>query len=208
MENLTKEEIENDLKSYRTIIDDDNIRIKDKIKKALQSNPYIKYVLRNMGDTDEAEDIDNDDDDIFDTNIIPYFAIFDTQTEVDNFICFETSTDEIKKYSGGTTKFMQIIFKVYCHSRSVKNEKLGMALHDVLSALLKDQFDYTDIFGMKIHCVSDVPTLVDNRYVCRTIIFQSTTDNNVAKTVNGTPRLINKQRGLSIDDDSIRIKTK
>lgn len=208
MENLTKEEIENDLKSYRTIIDDDNIRIKDKIKKALQSNPYIKYVLRNMGDTDEAEDIDDDDDDIFDTNIVPYFAIFDTQTEVDNFICFETSTDEIKKYSGGATKFMQIIFKVYCHSRSVKNEKLGMALHDVLSALLKDQFDYTDIFGMKIHCVSDVPTLVDNRYICRTIIFQSTTDNNVAKTVNGVPRLINKQRDLSIDDNSIRIKTK
>lgn len=207
MVELTKEQIENDLKSYRTIIDDDNIRIKDKIKKALQSNPYIRYVLMNMGDTDEIDEIDlEDDDDIFDKNIVPYFAIFDTQTEVDNFICFETSTDEIKKYSGGTTKFMQIIFKVYCHSRSVKNEKLGMALHDVLSALIKDQFDYTDMFGMKIHCVSDVPTLVDNRYICRTIIFQSATDNNVAKTVNGIPRLINKQRGHLITDEGIRNK--
>lgn len=206
MGNLTKEEIENDLKSYRTIIDDDNIRIKDKIKKALQSNPYIKYVLRNMGDTEETEDIDDDDDDIFDINIVPYFAIFDTQTEVSNFICFETSYDEIQRYSSGTIKLMQVIFKVYCHSRSVKNEKLGMALHDLISALIKDQFDYTDMFGMKIHCVSDVPTLVDNRYICRTIVFQATTDNNVVKTVNGIPRLINKQRGHLITDEGIRNK--
>ena len=204
MEELTNEQIEKDLRSYRTIIDSDNIRIKNIIKNKLESNPYIKYALNHVK---HDEDYDEDDDDNNVSNILPYYAVFDTQTEVDNFLCFETSYDELQRYDK-TKKLQQIIFYILCHSRSVNDDILGMARHDVIAELVKDQFDYTDIFGMKIHCVSDKPGLVDSRYVSRTLIFESVTDNNVAKTVNGVPRLINKQRGLSISDDAIRVKTK
>ena len=204
MAELTNEQIEKDLKSYRTIIDSDDIRIKNIIKNKLESNPYIKYALNHVK---HDEDYDDDDDDNNVSNILPYYAVFDTQTEVDNFLCFETSYDELQRYDK-TKKLQQIIFYILCHSRSVNDEILGMARHDLISSLVRDQFDYTDIFGMKIHCVSDKPGLVDSRYVSRTLIFEATTDNNVAKTVNGVPRLINKQRGLSISDDAIRVKTK
>ena len=203
VEKITKEEIEKDLKSYRTIIDSDNIRIKNIIKNKLQSNPYIQYVLNHTKNEDVFEEEDDDDNNI--SNILAYYAVFDTQTEVDNFICFETSYDELQRYDK-TKKLQQIIFYVLCHSRSVNDLELGMARHDVLGELIKDQFDYTDIFGMKIHCVSDKPGLVDSRYVSRTLIFESITDNNVAKTVNGIPRLINKQRGHLITDEGIRNK--
>ena len=203
---LTKEQIEADLKSYRTIIDSDDIRIKNIIKQKLESNPYIKYVL-NPSIYENGYNDEEEDDDALTSNIIPYYAVFDTQTEVDNFVCFETSYDELQRYDK-TKKLQQIIFYILCHSRTANDEVLGMARHDLLAALILDQFDYTDDFGMKIHCVSDKPGLVDSRYVSRTLIFESITDNNVAKTVNGIPRLINKQRGLLVDDDSIRIKTK
>ena len=205
MEKLTNEQIEKDLRSYRTIIDSDNIRIKNIIKNKLESNPYIKYALNHV--KRDGEYVDYDDDDNVVSNILPYYAVFDTQTEVDNFLCFETLYDELQRYDK-TKKLQQIIFYILCHSRSVNDEILGMARHDLISSLVRDQFDYTDIFGMKIHCVSDKPGLVDSRYVSRTLIFESITDNNVAKTVNGVPRLINKQRGLSISDDAIRVKTK
>ena len=204
LEQLTNEQIENDLRSYRTIIDSDNIRIKNMIKNKLESNPYIKYALNHVKHDD---DYDEDDDDNITSNILPYYAVFDTQTEVDNFLCFETSYDELQRHNG-TFKLQQIIFYVLCHSRSVNDSTLGMARHDLISALLKDQFDYTDIFGMKIHCVSDKPGLVDSRYVSRTIVFEAITDNNIVKTVNGIPRLINKQRGHLITDEGIRNKSK
>ena len=204
MEKLTNEQIENDLRSYRTIIDSDNIRIKNMIKNKLESNPYIKYALNHVKHDD---DYDEDDDDNITSNILPYYAVFDTQTEVDNFLCFETSYDELQRHNG-TFKLQQIIFYVLCHSRSVNDEILGMARHDMLASLIRDQFDYTDIFGMKIHCVSDKPGLVDSRYVSRTIVFEAITDNNIVKTVNGVPRLINKQRGHLITDEGIRNKSK
>lgn len=200
---LTKEQIIKDMQSYRTIVDSDDIRIKNIIKNKLESNPYIKYVLNPTGyEVGEEED---DDDSPFESNIIPYYAVFDTQTEVDNFICFETSYDELQRYNK-CMKLQQIIFYVLCHSRSVDDKVLGMARHDALSALLIDQFDYTTVFGNRIHLVSNKPGLVDSRYVSRTLIFESITDNNLARTVDGIPRLINKQRDILIDDESIRRK--
>ena len=204
MAELTKEQIEADLKSFRTIVDSDDIRIKNTIKQKLESNPYIKYVL-NPAIYEDGYNEEEEDDDALVSNIIPYYAVFDTQTEVDNFICFETSYDELQRYNK-CFKLQQIIFYILCHSRSVDDKELGIAKHDLLAALLIDQFDYTTVFGSRIHLVSDKPGLVDSRYVSRTLIFESITDNNLARTVDGVPRLINKQRDILIDDESIRRK--
>ena len=53
-------------------------------------------------------------------------------------------------------------------------------------------FNWSSEFGSKIMLVSDVPSVVDNNYACRTLSFEQTTDNNVVKTTDGVPRLINK----------------
>jgi len=201
VDKVTEEQIVKDLKSYRTIVDSDDIRIKNIVKNKLQENPYIQYVLNHGKDMD----FDEEDDDFNAKNILPYYAVFDTQTEVDNYICIETSYDELMRYNKAF-KYQQLIFYVMCHSRSVNDEILGMAKHDLLAALILDTFDYTNFFGSKIHCVSNKPGLVDSRYVSRTLIFENISDNNLARTVEGEPRLINKNRGIVVSDEGIRHK--
>lgn len=201
VDKITEKEIIKDLKSYRTIVDSDDIRIKNIIKNKLQENPYIQYVLNHGKDVN----LDEEDDDFNANNILPYYAIFDTQTEVDNYICIETSYDELMRYNKAF-KLQQVIFYVMCHSRSVNDEVLGMAKHDLLAALILDAFDYTNYFGAKIHCVSNKPGLVDSRYVSRTLIFENISDNNLVRTVEGEPRLINKNRGIVVSDEGIRHK--
>jgi hypothetical protein len=58
-----------------------------------------------------------------------------------------------------------------------------------------DIFNWSNIFGGQIHCVSDLPSVTDNDYATRTIIFEQLTDNNLAKTRNGNPVII--PRGLN-----------
>lgn len=196
---LSEEEIAN-LRSFRTILDSDDVRIKEIIKKKLLSNRYIAHVLNPEIDEDSI-------DDLFGVNILPYYTVDPTQTNVDNFICYETAYNELPKYNK-TVKMQQIIFYILCHVRNANDKDAYVAKHDLLAALLLDQFDYTNYFGPKIKCVSNVPRIVDNTYVERTLVFEQQTDTNLVKTIEGVPRLANKQRGLSITDESIRNKSK
>ena len=50
-------------------------------------------------------------------------------------------------------------------------------------------FNWTNLFGKKIHCVSNEPSVVDSDCACRTLIFEQLTDNNLAKTVGGVTRI-------------------
>ena len=63
----------------------------------------------------------------------------------------------------------------------------------MLAALIQNQFNYTNYFGRKIQLISDMETIVDGNYACRTLTFEQITDNNVTKTYGGTPEIINKK---------------
>ena len=77
-----------------------------------------------------------------------------------------------------------------CEEKNNIEKKTGIARHDLIGALILDIFNWSNLFGEQIHCVSDVPGVTDNDYSTRTIIFEQRTDNNLAKTRNGTPIII------------------
>ena len=184
------------LLQFKGDIDSDDIKVKETIKRILLDNKLIIYALNNK----ELEDEEADPEDYFGVNILPYYMISPVQHNVQNFLCYEVRYDMAQAYQyskshnslNPTVKTLSIIFTILCHHRNLVDEETGIARHDLLAALVQDQFNWSSEFGSKIMLVSDVPSVVDNNYACRTLSFEQTTDNNVVKTTDGIPRLINK----------------
>lgn len=183
----TKEDREA-LLAIKGSLDSDDIKIKEKIKQVLLNNRYIVHVLNNK----ELEENDAEPDDYFGVNILPYYMINPTQTNIQNFICYEVSYDEVGRWNPAI-KTQQIIFYILCHHNNLIDEETGMARHDLLASILQTDFNYTNYFGKKITLVSNVPSVVDTHYACRTLIFEQTVDNNLVKTRKSIPMLANKE---------------
>lgn len=184
------------LLDFKKNYDSDDIRIKEKIKQLLLDNRYIIHVLNNK----ELEENDCEPDEYFGINILPYYLVTPTQTNVENFICFEISYNEASSFRynkshsslNSTIKNLNIVFYILCEQKNIIDKETGIARHDLLAALLQDQFNWTNYFGSKIMLVSDEPSVVDNNYACRVLTFAQTTDNNIVKTGENGPRLANK----------------
>ena len=166
-------------------VDSDDIRYKEIIKKSLIDNDLIIYLLNNK----ELEDSEADPSDYLGVNILPYFLIHPTQHNVQNFICYEIGFRELERYNS-KMKQLQITFYILCEEKNNIEKRTGIARHDLIGALILDIFNWSNLFGGQIHCVSDLPSVTDNDYATRTIIFEQLTDNNLAKTRNGTAQII------------------
>ena len=183
----TKEDSER-LKRFRTVIDNDNTRNKEVIKEKLLQNRELIHVLNNK----ELEEAESEPDDYFGVNILPYYMVHPTQTNVQNFVCFETGFDEINRYNGAI-KIGQIYFYILCEQKNLIDDETGLARHDLLGAIVMEQFNYTNYFGKKIKCVSDKASVVDGDYACRTLIFEQETPADIVRTTNAQARLYNKE---------------
>ena len=73
------------LRSLKTLNDNDNIRVKEIIKKQLIKDDMIIYLLNNK----ELEEQEADPSDYLGVNILPYYLIHPTLHNVQNFICYE-----------------------------------------------------------------------------------------------------------------------
>ena len=176
------------LLDFKLYTDCDEIRVKEKIKKMLSENELIAYAL---GDK-EKQDEDYSPDEYFGDNILAYYLISEVQTHVKNFICYEVSYDMAQSYQyskshkslNSTIKTLNIIFHILVDEKDILDRNLGNTpRHDLLAALIQDQFNWCNEFGGKLMLVSDVPSTVDKHYACRTLVFQQTTDNNIVKTL-------------------------
>lgn len=179
---LTEKEIA-ELRAYRNIPDEDDIRYKQVIKEMLINNNKIIYLLHN----EELEKSDADSDEYLDTNILPYYMVNPTQSEVKNFICFETSFEEVSRYNS-VIKNQQVIFYILCHQKDITEKYTSTARHDLIAAVLIDMFQGSNIFGTQLKLMSDKPSVVDTDYACRTLVFEQQTLNS----------LYGKQGGLRI----------
>lgn len=184
---LSQDEIK-ELRELKTNLDSDEIRIKEIIKKKLLENNKIIYVLNNK----ELQDADAEVDDYYGINILPYYIINQTQTNVKNYICYEVGCDEIND-DNKVVKYMQITFYILCDQKNIIEESTYIARHDLLAALIINQFNWTNYFGQRIHCISNKPSVVDTDYACRTLIFEQITDNSLVKTRNRIPMTVNKE---------------
>lgn len=175
-----------DLLKFKTKVDNDNIRFKEIIKEKLLTNDKLIYVLNNK----ELQEAGAENDEYFEANIRPYYVIHPMQTDVQNFVCYETSFDEVARYNN-VIKIGQIIFYVLCEQKNIIEENTGIARQDLLAAILTEQFNWSNFFGQQIHLVSDRPSVVDNDYACRTLIFEGRFPNSIAKTKDGNTMVIN-----------------
>lgn len=173
------------LQSFKHTVDCDDIRFKQIIKEKLLDNRYLIHVLNN-------KELDEDEpDSYFNVSILPYFALEDTIVKAKHFLCYEIKFETNRYDKRQLVKDVQIIFNAVCDLGDIIEKDTGIARHDLMAALLMDQFNWTNIFGCQVHCVADTPSMLGANLACRTLIFRGEFVNSIAKTQDGVTRVVN-----------------
>ena len=199
---VTKDNLLNKLRAYKTTPDDENIQYKKKIEKALMLNPCLLYALNEKSLESELFDDDgninwewNEDtkeyeplgewDRYFgsDSNIRPYLFIPDTQTEVKHYICYQVSFDEMPRYQD-TLKYTNVTFTIFVHGNDRNDKLTGIPRHDLIASIIRERFNWSNIFGMQTHLISSKESTTDNNYLVRTLVFQVVDTNGIYNTSN------------------------
>lgn len=196
MKEWTKEDSKR-LASLKYVTDYDCIRIKEIIKQKLLNNDDIIHVLNNK----KLQEAEAENDEYFGINILPYYMIEPTQVDVQNFVCFTVGYENVERNFTNSSRtyndlqrHLHITFVILCEQKGIKDVDTGIARHDLLGALIQNEFNFTNYFGRKIELIADNESLVDSKFACRTLVFSQITDNNMTKTQYGSPsRLANKE---------------
>ena len=208
---VTKNNLLNKLRAYKTTPDDENIQYKKKIEKALMLNPCLLYALNEKSLESELFDDDgninwewNEDTKEYEplgewdryfggtSNIRPYLFIPDIQTEVKHYICYQVSFDEMPRYQD-TLKYTNVTFTIFVHGNDRNDKLTGIPRHDLIASIIRERFDWSNIFGMQTHLVSSKESTTDNNYIVRTLVFQVVDTNGIVKTTNGITSTNNYQ---------------
>ena len=195
----TKEELLNKLRAYAETPDDDNIRYKEKIHDALLSNVELLYSLNNeeleseLFDEDENLRIDEKTGELLgevdryfgdNSNIRPYLFIPDTQTDVKHYVCYQVMFDELPRYQN-VQKYTEITFTIFVNGKDRTDKLTGIPRHDLIASIIREKFNWSNIFGMQTHLISSKESVTDNNYLVRTLIFQIIDVNSITYTPLG-----------------------
>lgn len=161
------------------VVDDDIVEMKRLIKQKLIDDPDILEALHN---TDLGPD---NADEYLGTNIFGFIRIPTTQDTVRNFICFTVDDISAHEYNSHM-KVQQIKFNCICHLDDIRTN-LGIDRHDLLSFLVRENFNWTNDFGMQFHLVQNKESAMEGDYYCRTLIFERTCTNSLKKAVRSNP---------------------
>lgn len=197
---ITKDDLLTKLRTYRDTPDDENIRYKQKIKKALLSNPCLLYALNEKKFESELFDDDGNInwewneklgeyeplgewDRYFGgtSNIRPYLFIPDTQTEVRHYICYQVAFDDMPRYNN-IEKYTNVTFTIFVHGNDRDDKLTGIPRHDLIASILRERFNWSSIFGMQTKLISSKESTTDNNYVVRTLVFQILDLNGIVNT--------------------------
>ena len=192
----TKEELLNKLCAYAETPDDDNIKYKDIIRKALLNCPELLYALNNKELESELFDedgnllIDKDTGELLgevdryfgdNSSIRPSLFIPDTQTTVNSYVCYQVMFDELPRYQN-IYKYNEIIFNIFVNGKDRTDKLTGIPRHDLIASIIRERFNWSSIFGMQSKLISSKESTTDNNYVVRTLIFQIEDTNNIVYT--------------------------
>ena len=196
----TKKDLLDKLRAYADNPDDDNIRYKEKIHDALLSNAELLYALNN--EELESELFDEDNNLLIDketgellgevdryfgdnSNIRPYLFIPETQTDVKHYVCYQVMFDELPRYNNTTQKYTNVTFNIFVNGKDRTDKLTGIPRHDLIASIIREKFNWSNIFGMQTHLISSKESVTDNNYLVRTLIFQITDGNNITYTPLG-----------------------
>lgn len=206
---VTKNDLLNKLRAYKESPDDENIQYKKKIEKALMLNPCLLYALNEKSLESELFDDDgninwewNEDTKEYEplgewdryfggtSNIRPYLFIPDTQTEVKHYICYQVSFDEMPRYQD-TLKYTNVTFTIFVHGNDRNDKLTGIPRHDLIASIIRERFNWSNIFGMQTHLISSRESTTDNNYLVRTLVFQVVDTNGIYNTSNSKTSIVN-----------------
>lgn len=179
------------LRSLKTLDDDDTVRFKEIIKQKLIESDMLMYLLNNK----ELVEADADNSDYIGVNIFPYFVYTPTIHNVMNLLCFDVEQKEEYRHPK-TVKVCYIRFYILCDDKTGIEKSTGIARHDLIAAMIKRIFNWSNMFGKQIRLVSDIPSVTDTDYATRTLTFEGEFPNNIVQSYEDskTTRVINKIR--------------
>ena len=207
-ENLTtKDKLLRKLRDYANTPDDDNIKYKNIIKHALLNCPELLYSLHdeeleselfddngNLYMDEETGKLLGEVDRYFGDNsyIRPDLFIPDTQTTVNNYVCYQVMFDELPRY-GKFQKYTEITFTIFVNGMDRSDELTGIPRHDLIASIIRERFNWSNIFGMQTHLISSKESVTDNNYLVRTLVFQVVDTNGIYKTTDNKTTVNNYQ---------------
>ena len=192
----TKKDLLDKLRAYADTPDDDNIKYKDIIRKALLNCPELLYALNNneleseLFDEDGNLLIDKDTGELLgevdryfgdNSSIRPSLFIPDTQTTVNSYVCYQVMFDELPRYQN-IYKYNEIIFNIFVNGKDRTDKLTGIPRHDLIASIIRERFNWSSIFGMQSKLISSKESTTDNNYVVRTLIFQIEDTNGIVYT--------------------------
>lgn len=199
----TKDDLLNKLRAYANTSDDYVSWFKAKIKDKLLTCPELLYSL-NVKQL-ESELFDNkgsiiDDgewDSYFGYYIRPYIPyISEVQDSTDNFLCYEVSFNELARYNK-IECYMQIQFVALCStaSKQIIDDLTGLPRHDLIGSIIRENFNWSNIFGTQCRMISNQARITDSSYTTRTITFECTLPNSITNTpYKGQTHIANRMR--------------
>lgn len=197
----TKQELLAKLTALTSVPDDNNIYLKEKVKKALLKSPELLYAFHNL-DLEDTELFNSDGTINYDGdwtmyygeegNIHPHLYLPNTQDKVRHHLCFKTEFTDIPKYNQ-IMCYMNVTFLVMADVRDAIDQLTGIARHDLIGSIIRERFNWSNIFGTHCNIVSDKESFTDSNYIIRTIVLEQETTNNITGIRNGKRQVINKQ---------------
>lgn len=210
---IYKEDLLNKLRAYATTPDDETTQYKEKIKQALMKSPELLYALHEE-ELEEELFIETEDEDgnkitvlnideetgellgevdrYFgeSSNIRPYLHIPETQTTVRHYVCYQVMFDELPRYND-TQKYTQITFTIFVNDKDGEDESTGLPRHDLIASIIREKFNWSNIFGMQTHIISSKESTTDSNYLVRTLVFQLVDTNGIVETNGRNTSIIN-----------------
>ena len=202
----TKEELLNKLRAYADTPDDDNIRIKKQIKDTFLNCPELLYAIHNKEleselfdeygnlNIDEDGNLTGEVDRYFggNSNIRPFLFIPETQDEVNNYVCYQTSYSDLVRYND-KEKNMIVTFTIFVNGKDSIDKLTNVLRHDLIASIIREKFAW---IGLEISTTTpfgDKESTTDNNYLVRTLQYEVTLPNSICKT-EGNNTFYNNKR--------------
>lgn len=200
---MLKNDFLDKLRSYTEIPDDEAIQYKEKIKKTLMKCPELLYALHEKElecelfceneNGDLVLNIDKETGELLGevdryfgdrSNIRPYIFIPETQTDIKHYVCYQVMFDEIPRYND-VQKYTQVTFTIFVNGSDREDELTGLPRHDLIGSIIREKFNWSNIFGSQTHLISNKESTTDNNYLVRTLIFQLVDTNGIVDSYSG-----------------------
>ena len=92
-----------------------------------------------------------------------------------------------------TLKYTNVTFTIFVHGNDRNDKLTGVPRHDLIASIIRERFNWSNIFGMQTHLISSKESTTDNNYLVRTLVFQVVDTNGIYKTTNNKTTVNNYQ---------------